>query len=137
VNEEFHRVVNPPELGQPRGFNNGILAPAGTSTLHIAGQIGIDEGTAPHEAPALLAQFDRALANVVAVVRAAGGEPGHLARMTVFVTDMDQYRASRSLMGDIWRKSMGRYYPAMSLVEVKSLVEPGALVEIEATAVIP
>ncbi len=138
MNEENEgRVVNPDELGVPRGFNHGVLGAAGARTLHVAGQIGVDEGTAPHEAPALIAQFGRALENVVAVVREAGGTPEHLARMTVFVTDMEQYRASRSLLGDTWRKSMGRHYPAMSLVEVRSLVEPAALVEIEATAMIP
>jgi enamine deaminase RidA (YjgF/YER057c/UK114 family) len=131
------RIVNPEELGAPRGFSHGVLSEPGARVLHVGGQIGVDEGTAPHEAPALLAQFDRALANVAAVVREAGGTPEHVARMTVYVTDMDQYRASRSLLGDVWRRSMGRHYPAMSLVEVKSLFEPAALVEIEATAMIP
>ena len=74
---------------------------------------------------------------MLAVVRAAGGEPEHIGRMTVFVTDLPAYRGARAELGAVWRARMGRHYPAMALVEVRGLVEPGALVEIEATAVLP
>ena len=70
-------------------------------------------------------------------MRDAGGKSEHIARMTVYVTDMTIYRAERSRLGDAWRAAMGRHYPAMALVEVRSLVDPGAVVEIETTAVLP
>ena len=87
-------VVNPPELGTPRGFAHGMIAPAGGRLLFVAGQTATDE-TGRIAADGLTPQFDRALARVVAVVRAAGGQPEHIARMTVFVTSMDRYRDSR------------------------------------------
>ena len=84
----------------------------------------------------MAAQFGEALGRILRVVEAAGGTASDVGRMTVFVTDMDLYRRSRKAIGPVWRERMGRHYPAMALVEVKSLVEPGALIEIEATAVI-
>ena len=84
-----------------------------------------------------LPQWERALENVLAVVRAAGGSPEHIGRMTVYVTDRETYLASLKPLGDVHRKLMGRHYPAMALVEVRALVDPQALVEIEATAVLP
>ena len=70
-------------------------------------------------------------------MRAAGGRPDHVARLTVYVTDMEAYREARTRLGDVWRAAMGRHYPAMALVEVTALVDVGAVVEIEATAVLP
>ena len=81
-------------------------------------------------------QFERALERVLAVVRAAGGGPGQVARMTVFVRGMDHYRESRPRLREVWERHMGVHYPAMSLVEVLALVDEGAMVEIEATAVL-
>ena len=83
-----------------------------------------------------VSQFDRALGNVLAVVRAAGGEPEDIGRLTIYVTDMAQYRGSLKPLGEVYRQRMGRHYPAMALVEVRSLVDPKAVVEIEATAVL-
>ena len=83
------------------------------------------------------AQFDAALGRVLTVVQEAGGTPADVARMTVFVSDLDAYLASRRLLRDIWTRRMGTHYPAMALVEVRRLVDAGAAVEIEATAVIP
>ena len=83
------------------------------------------------------AQFEAALIRVLTVVAAAGGRPEHVARMTIFVTDLDAYVASRHALGDTWKRLMDGHYPAMALVEVTRLVEPDATVEIEATAVIP
>lgn len=122
--------VNPAELGAGRGFSHGVLAPAGARVLFVAGQ------TAPGP-EGFVAQFAAALDRVLAVVRAAGGGPEDVARMTVWVTDMAAYRASLQPIGEQWRERMGRHYPAMALVEVTSLVDPAAIVEIEATAVIP
>ena len=83
-----------------------------------------------------MSQFDRALGNVLAVVREAGGEPGDIGRFTIYVTDIAQYRASLKPLGEVYRRQMGTHFPAMALVEVKSLVDSNAVVEIEATAVI-
>jgi enamine deaminase RidA (YjgF/YER057c/UK114 family) len=128
------RIVNPKSLGEPHGWNHGLLAPAKGRVLFVAGQIGIEPDT---EAPPFVEQFDAALSNVLAVVRAAGGLPEHIGRMTVYITDMNVYRANPRALKERWQKHMGRYYPTMTLVEVKSLVEKYAQVEIEATAVIP
>src|SRR5690606_26920359 len=85
----------------------------------------------------VVAQWERALENVLAVVRAAGGGPEHIGRMTVYVTSRAEYLATRRALGELWRRLMGRHYPAMTLVEVSALVDEGARVEIEATSVIP
>jgi enamine deaminase RidA (YjgF/YER057c/UK114 family) len=84
----------------------------------------------------MVSQFSESLRRVLRVVEDAGGAPTDVARMTIFVTDMDLYRRSRKAVGGVWTLHMGPHYPAMALVEVKSLVDPQALVEIEATAVI-
>ena len=128
-------IINPEELGVPRGWNNGMLAQAEGRMLFIAGQTARD-GSGQVPVADFVSQFDRALGNVLAVVREAGGEPGHLGRFTIYVTDMAEYRASLKPLGEIYRRRMGTHFPAMALVEVKSLVDPQAVVEIEATAVL-
>jgi enamine deaminase RidA (YjgF/YER057c/UK114 family) len=128
--------VRPQELGAPRGYSHGMLAPAGGRLLFVAGQIGWD-GEEKLVATDFPGQFAQALANAVAVVRAAGGEPGHVARLTIYVTDRRQYLDDLPAVGAAYRRVMGRHYPAMALLEVQGLLEPGALVEIEATAVLP
>lgn len=128
--------INPIALGTPRGFSHGLVAPAGARTLFVAGQTAADASGAIADRQ-FTAQFDAALGRVLAVVAAAGGQPAHVARMTVFVTDLDAYRDSRKALGEIWRKRMAGHYPAMALVEVSRLVDEGATVEIEATAVLP
>jgi enamine deaminase RidA (YjgF/YER057c/UK114 family) len=128
-------IINPEELGAPRGWNNGMLAPAGGRTLFIAGLTARD-GSGRISTADFVSQFDQALGNVLVVLRAAGGEPGHIGRFTIYVTDIGQYRASLKPLGQVYRRHMGSHYPAMALVEVKSLVDEQALVEIEATAVL-
>ena len=128
-------ILNPESLGAPKGWNNGILAPAGARLLFIAGQAGWETGAAG-TAPGFAEQFARALDKVVTVIRAAGGQPTDLARLTVYVTDLAAYRAVLGPLGEAWRTRFGRYYPAMALVEVRGLVDRGALVEMEGTAVI-
>jgi enamine deaminase RidA (YjgF/YER057c/UK114 family) len=81
-------------------------------------------------------QFGRALENVLAVVREAGGGPEHVGRLTIYVTDLNAYRTSLKPLGEVYRRLMGRHYPAMALVQVTGLVDPNAVVEIEATAVV-
>lgn len=127
--------INPDELGPPKGWTNGMLAPAGGRILLVAGQ---DAATAEGivEEEDFVRQFDLALAKTLMVVHNAGGDPASIGRMTVFVTDLDAYRESRKAIGEVWRARMGRHYPAMALVEVSRLVDPLGKVEIEATAVI-
>jgi NAD(P)-dependent dehydrogenase (short-subunit alcohol dehydrogenase family) len=128
-------IINPEELGAPRGWNNGMLAQAGGRTLFIAGQTARDDsGHVP--GADFVSQFDRALGNVLAVLRQAGGEPGDIGRFTIYITDIGQYRASLKPLGEVYRRRMGTHFPAMALVEVRSLVDPQAVVEIEATAVL-
>jgi enamine deaminase RidA (YjgF/YER057c/UK114 family) len=114
----------------PRGYANGRTGRGGV--VHVAGQIGWDEhGQVPGE---LVPQFARALDNVIAVVRAAGGAPEDIATMTVYVTDIAAYRGARPELGPVWRARLGKHFPAMALVAVSDLVEPNAVVEIQATA---
>lgn len=128
-------IVNPTSLGAPRGWNNGMLAPEDGRLLFVAGQVGVDVA-APAEPVAFADQFAAALDRILTVVRAAGGGPTDVGRMTVYVTDLATYRAERGALGEAWRARFGTHYPAMALVEVKGLVDRGAQVEIEATAVI-
>lgn len=117
----------------PRGYANGMI---GTGrVLFVAGQIGWD-ATGRFAGPDLVAQFDQALANVLAVVAAAGGAATDLASMTVYVTDIAAYRAAGKALGAAWRARLGRHYPAMALVAVTALVEPAACVEIQAHAIL-
>ena len=127
---------NPASLGPPRGWTNGMLAPEGGRLLFVAGQDAADtEGEVTTDD--FVEQFDLALAKTLAVVMEAGGVAGDIGRMTIFVTDLDAYRAARGPIGDAYRARMGRHFPAMALVEVKGLVEGAAKVEIETTAVLP
>jgi enamine deaminase RidA (YjgF/YER057c/UK114 family) len=131
-----YHIINPASLGTPSGWNNGMLAPAGGRVLFVAGQTAFHRSS---QAPStgFVEQFGRALENVLAVVRETGGGPEHIGRFTIYVTDLAAYRTSLQPLGDIYRRAMGRHYPAMALVQVAGLVDPRALVEIEATAVIP
>ena len=129
-----HEIVNPASLGAPRGYSNGVLLRGGT-ILFVAGQIGWDEDQRIVEG-GFAAQFGRALENVLAVVREAGGAPDDVGRLTIYVTLKQEYLDARKEIGEAYRRLMGRHYPAMALVEVTALLEPGAKVEIEATAVL-
>ncbi|HET9707185.1 MAG TPA: Rid family hydrolase [Gemmatimonadales bacterium] len=123
-------IINPSPLGQPSGWNHGMLGPAGGRVLFVAGQTAAGAG-------GIVEQWERALERVVTVVRAAGGAPEDIGRMTVYVTDRAAYLTARRALGEVHRRHMGKHFPAMALVEVRALVDEGALVEIEATAVIP
>jgi enamine deaminase RidA (YjgF/YER057c/UK114 family) len=126
-------ILQPPGWPVPRGYSNGI---AGTGRIAmIGGQIGWDEqGKFPQ---GFVAQVAQALRNVVAVVREAGGMPEHIARLTWYVVDIEEYRTALPALGAAYRDTLGRWYPAMTLVQVAALVEPEARVEIEATAILP
>lgn len=127
--------INPEMLGAPRGYSNGVLAPAGGRLLFVAGQIGWD-GRQRLVSEDFVEQFDRALANLITVVIEAGGRPENIARLVVYVTDKREYKARTREVGERWRALMGRHFPAMALVEVKGLLEDAAKVEIEGVAVI-
>jgi enamine deaminase RidA (YjgF/YER057c/UK114 family) len=125
--------VNPESLLPPRGYSHGMKG-AG-ELLFVAGQTGVNrEGRLV--AGDLVGQFAQALDNVLDVVWKAGGRPESVARMVVYVTDKREYRRQAKELGTAWRKRMGKHYPAMVLVEVKSLLDDDALVEVEAMAVL-
>ena len=126
-------MINPQALGAPRGFSHGVLAPAGCRLLFVAGQVGWD-GEQILAPGGFAPQFERALENIRAVVESAGGRVEEICRFTIYVTDRTLYEHDLSAVGQAYRRVMGRHFPAMAVVEVAALLEPGALVEIEATA---
>jgi enamine deaminase RidA (YjgF/YER057c/UK114 family) len=126
--------INPETLATPKGYNHGVLSNGGR-LLFVAGQIGWDRNEKLVDGFA--AQFDLALGNVLEVVRTAGGNVEDISRFTIFVKNKSEYLKLRKEIGKLYRQRMGHHYPAMSLVVVKDLLEDGALIEIEATAVIP
>ncbi len=127
-------VLQPQDWPAPRGFAHGLAVRG--RFVFTAGQIGRDEASG-RIAPLLADQVRQALRNVVAVVVAAGGGPEHIARLTWFITDKLEYAACLRQIGEAYREVMGYHYPAMSVVVVSSLIEDGAKVEIEGTAVLP
>jgi enamine deaminase RidA (YjgF/YER057c/UK114 family) len=126
--------INPETLGAPRGYSNGVLIEGGR-LLFISGQVGWDQQQ-QIVGDDLVEQFDRALANVIAVVNEAGGRSDQIARLIIYVTDKNEYRDRMKEIGECYRTRMGKHFPAMVLVEVKSLLEDGAKIEIEGTAVV-
>ncbi len=127
-------AINPPGWPRPSGYANGVVAEG--RYLAISGQIGWNERN-ELVGDDFLAQARQALSNVVAVLRAAGGAPSHLVRLTWYVTDKQEYRAALKGLGAAYREIVGEHYPAMALVQVAGLLEEGAKVEIEATAILP
>jgi enamine deaminase RidA (YjgF/YER057c/UK114 family) len=127
-------LINPADLATPRGFSHGAI---GTGRmLFIAGQTGTDkEGKLVSDD--LVAQFDRALNGVVRVVQEAGGKPEDIVKINLLVLDKREYREKAHDIGAVYRKHMGRHFPAMTLAEVKGLFDDGAKVEIEAVAMLP
>jgi len=126
------QLINPPELGKHSGYSQGVRTEAGP-LLFLSGQVGWDEQSRIVSAD-FAAQFEKALSNVLAVVRAAGGRPESIVRLNIYVTDRQEYIANAKKLGALYREQMGRHYPAMTLVEVKGLTEEGAKLELEATA---
>lgn len=125
-------ALQPEGWPTPRGYSNGMMG-RGRIVL-VGGQVGWDEqGRFPE---GLVAQTRQALRNILAVLQEAGGGPEHVGRLTWYVVDMAEYRASLKELGPAYREVMGRHFPAMALVQVTALVEPEARIEIEATAII-
>jgi enamine deaminase RidA (YjgF/YER057c/UK114 family) len=129
------RILQPPEWARPRGFSNGIAVRGGT-TVYVAGQVGWT-GAGAWEVGDFPGQFRQALKNILDVLAQAGGRPEHIARLTWYVVDRDEYLAALKAVGQAYREVMGKHYPAMTVVQVSGLVEASARLEIEATAVIP
>lgn len=126
--------VNPPELSPPTGFSHAVVA-TGSRVVFLAGQTALDaEGKVVGET--LPEQFERALTNLLTALRAAGGTPSDLARVTVYVTDVAAYRACASELGGMWREFAGRDYPAMAVVGIVRLWDERALVELDGFAVL-
>ncbi|KUM76199.1 RidA family protein [Streptomyces curacoi] len=127
--------VNPPTLSPPTGFSHAVVA-TGSRVVFLAGQTALDtDGKVVGET--LQEQFERALANLLTALAAAGGTPADLARVTVYATDVAAYRTRAAELGRIWRRLAGRDYPAMAVVEVVRLWDEQAMVELDGFAVLP
>ena len=128
------KFLNPANWPRPKGYANGVSASG--RLIFTAGVVGWDEREmiVSHRFDA---QFGQALRNIVAILAEDGARPDHIVRLTIYVTDKVQYLNLRDELAPIWKSIMGSHYPAIALVEVKGLVNSSALVEIEATAVVP
>ncbi len=126
-------ILLPQGWPRPKGYANGVLAEG--RIVFVAGQIGWDE-TGAFPDPSFPGQFRQTLLNTLAVLKAGGAGPEHVARMTWFITDKQAYLASLPDIGAIWRELFGRHYPAIAVVVVSALIEDKALVEIETTGVV-
>ena len=130
----MHKIVQPKGWPRPKGYANGIAAEG--KFLFVAGQVGWNEEE-KFESDDFVKQVEQALKNVVAVLTEGGAKPEHIARMTWYVTSKSEYLDRLAEVGQVYKKVIGAVYPAMSLVQVAGLVEVGAKLEIEVTAVIP
>ncbi len=130
----MHKVLEPAGWAPPIGYANGIAAKG--RNVYIAGQIGWN-AQQKFETLDLAKQFGQALENILAVLAEAGGKAEHICRMTCFCTDKAEYLASRKAIGAEWKRVIGRHFPTMSMIFVVALLDEGAKVEIEATAVVP
>jgi enamine deaminase RidA (YjgF/YER057c/UK114 family) len=129
------KILQPPGWARPKGYANGVAAKGGT-TVYVAGQIAFNEQNVLVE-KTFGGQFRQTLKNTLAVLAEAGGRPEHIVRMTWYVTDKQEYLGALQDVGAAWRELLGRHYPAMAVVQVAALMEDGAKIEIETTAVIP
>lgn len=126
--------VNPPELGRPSGFSHAVIGEG--RTVFLAGQTALD-ASGRIVGDGVVAQFEQALGNLLTALRAAGGAPEHLASLTVYIVDMDDYRARAGDIGQVWKRLVGRDYPAMAGIGVARLWDAEALVEVQGFAVLP
>lgn len=126
--------INPPELGTPRGFSHAVVG-TGRHVL-LAGQTALNpEGVIVGETVA--EQFEQAMSNLLAALAAAGGTPADLASLTVYVVDMDDYKASSREIGKVWQRLIGRHYPAMAALGVSRMWDIEALIEVQGVAILP
>jgi enamine deaminase RidA (YjgF/YER057c/UK114 family) len=126
--------VNPPELARPNGFSHAVV---GTGrTVFLAGQTALDaDGRIVGDT--VVEQFEQALGSLLTALRAAGGAPEQLASLTIYIVDLDDYRAHAREIGEVWKRLVGRNYPAMAGVGVTRLWDVDALVEVQGFAVLP
>jgi enamine deaminase RidA (YjgF/YER057c/UK114 family) len=129
------QVLLPAGWAAPIGYSNGIAVDAGR-IVFIAGQVGWDAQQKFHSEE-IAPQFEQALKNILAVLVEAGGEPQHICRITAYCCDKPAYLAARRDIGAIWRKYMGKHFPAMSMIFVSDLLDSPGKIELEATAVVP
>jgi enamine deaminase RidA (YjgF/YER057c/UK114 family) len=129
------KILHPESWAPPIGYANGIAVDGGR-IVFIAGQVGWNAAQR-FESEALAPQFEQALGNVLAILAEAGGKPEHLCRMTAFCCDKPAYLAARKELGAIWKRHMGRHFPAMSMIFVADLLDSPGKIELEATAVVP
>ena len=129
------QTLLPEGWAAPIGYANGIAVDAGR-IVFVAGQVGWN-AEQRFESEAIAPQFEQELQNVLAVLRAAGGEAQHICRMTAYCCDKPAYLAARKELGAIWRRIMGTHYPAMSMIFVVDLLDSPGKIELEATAVLP
>jgi enamine deaminase RidA (YjgF/YER057c/UK114 family) len=125
--------INPPELARPVGFSHAVSVAEGR-LVFLAGQVGL--GRDGKVVAGVVAQFEQALANLLAALAAAGGQPADLVSLTIYLTDLESYQAHGKDIGAAWRRLVGREYPAMAAVGVTRLWDPGALVEIKGIAAV-
>ncbi len=130
-----HEIIQPPDWKAPIGYANGVLAWPGR-VLFLSGQVGWNDRQRFYSAE-LVPQFEQALVNILTILKEAGGEPHHICRITAYCIDKPAYLAARQELGRIWRRHMGHWYPAMSMIFVSDLLDSPAKIELEATAVIP
>ena len=129
------RILQPPGWARPKGYSNGIAARGGT-TVYIAGQVAFNAQGVLEERT-FAGQFRQTLSNTLAVLAEAGGRPEHIVRMTWYVTDKKEYLGAINEVGAAYRELVGKHYPAMAVLQVAGLIEDGAKLEIETTAVVP
>ena len=128
-------VLHPPGWAAPIGYANGIAAAPGR-IVFVAGQVGWDEQQ-KFQSEDIVPQFEQALKNILAVLAQAGARAEHICRMTAYCCDKPAYLSGRKALAAIWRRLMGKHYPAMTLVFVSDLLDAPGKIELEATAVVP
>ena len=126
--------VNPPELARPSGFAHAVVAPPGTRLVFLAGQTAMDLDGQIIGAGDVVAQFERALSNLLTALRAAGGKPEHLTSLTIYAVDLADYRMRAKEIGAVWRRLIGTEYPAMAGIGIARLWDDAALVEVQGIA---
>lgn len=129
--------VNPPELAAPSGFSHAVVATAGARIVFLAGQTAIDSNGAIIATGDVVAQFERALGNLLTALQAAGGRPEHLTSLTIYAVDLADYRARAREIGEVWRRLIGTDYPAIAGIGVARLWDETALVEVQGIAAVP
>lgn len=129
-------LINPASLAAPKGYTHGVKVRGASELLLLGGQVAWDSDGRLVGETDIIAQFDKALENLLVVVRDAGGKAENIVKLNIYVTDKAAYLSGMKEAGQAYRKHMGKHFPAMTLVEVKSLYESGAMVEIEGLAVL-